>query len=190
MRKIVFLAIAAVMIVGVSCKEDHTTPVNEIAKACFAPGGNDSYWEYFDGRAQGSDREFTVKVTNYEATQTACDDKHTFSEYISYKLGGKECRVFSNSCTEDGTAEIRFAIPHCDAPITMKCDASGHFDCDSTAFLESYDVLGTVYDNVHYFGIKQGTNYYHCYFGEGVGLLYMNDNQQKVQLKLKACEIL
>lgn len=189
MKKIVFFAAAAAMLLCVSCREDHTTPVNEIAKACFAPGGDGSFWEYFDARAQGDDRNFTVKVTDYEATQTPCEDKHAFSEYISYKLGGRECKVYSPSCTEDGTAQISFSIPHCDAPIALTCDAAGHFDCDSTCFMESYDVLENTYQKVHYFGIRQGSDYYHCFFAEGVGLIYMNDMKQQVQLKLTSHEI-
>lgn len=188
MKKLSYLFLAVLAVMCVSCKEEHTTPINEVAKNCFAPGGNNSYWEYHDARAATADRDFTVTETNYDATQNTCDEKKTFSEYISYKLGGSDCKVFSNSCTEDGTAAVQVAVPHSEA-LYLTCDAKGNFDCAETDYYPSYSVNNVDYQKVHYFKVNLGSDTYHYYYAEGVGLIYVYDEQQKIAMKLTGYEI-
>lgn len=182
MKKVMFLAVMALVVLFSGCKEEHTTPINAIAKACFAPGGNNSVWEYFDGRATGNDRNFTVSISDYEEYQNSCDERKVYSESIKYKLGGEDCTVYSNSCTIDGTAVIKVAVPHSEA-LYLTCDENGNFDCKNYEMLSHYDVNGVTYDNVHHFDVELGTDIYHYYYAEGYGLVYMYDDQQKVQLK-------
>lgn len=187
MKKLSYLFLTILAVVCVSCKEEHTTRMNEIAKNCFAPGGNNSYWEYHDARST-TERDFTVTETDFDTSKTACDEKKVYSEYISYKLGGSACSVYSNSCTEEGTAVIQVAVPHSEA-LYLTCDAKGEFNCDTTDYFASYNVNNVEYKKVHYFGVKLGTDYYHYYYAEGIGLIYVYDEQQKIAMKLTGYQI-
>jgi len=189
MKKVLFLALVAIAVVFSSCKEDVYTQINPIAKACFAPGGNNTYYEYFDGRATNpDDRNFTVTVSSYGENPFACDQKKTYRSSISYKLGDKDCMVSSNSCTENNTAYVEIAIPHSEV-LYLECDAAGNFNCQKHDYLPTYEVNGVTYEKVHYFEVVRGSDLYHYYFAENVGLIYMNDDQQKVQLKLTGVEL-
>lgn len=192
MKKVLFLALVAVAVVFSSCKEDVYTQINPIAKACFAPGGNNTYYEYHDGRATGNDQNITVTISGYADTPYACDQKKTYRSAISYQLDGQSCLVQSNSCTADNTASIQIAIPHSEV-LYLECDAEGNFvgnqNCITADYMESYNVNGVPYSKVHYFEVTRGTDLYHYYFAENVGLIYMYDDQQKVQLKLTGYEI-
>lgn len=184
MKKVLYLAFVAMVVLFASCKEEHTTPINAIAKACFAPGGNNSYWEYHDGRSV-TERDFTVTLTDYEEYQNSCDERKVYSEAINYKLNGEACTVYSYSCTQDGTAHIQVAIPHSEA-LYLECDADGNYNCKAHDVFPTYDVNNITYENVHYFEVELGSDIYHYYFAEGYGLIYMYDDQQKVQLKANA----
>ena len=68
MKKLLVLALVAIALCFSACKEPHVTPINPLAKALFAPGGNDSKWDYTDLRATNPDeRVFSVTVSDYEA---------------------------------------------------------------------------------------------------------------------------
>lgn len=183
MKKIIYVAVIAALVLCVSCKEERVTKINEIARLCFVPGGNGSYWEYIDRNNTTGELNFKVEVTDYNEYRNECDKKKEYSEQISYKLGGKDCLVASNSCTEDQTATIKMAVPHSEN-LVLTCDAKGNFDCDSTAKIESFSLSGQTYKNVHYFGVKSNTDYYHYYYAEGVGLVHLWDTEGKIFLKL------
>ena len=183
MKKVFVLALLAMTVCLTGCKEAHVTPINQIAKLCFAPGGNDSKWDYMDLRASGDDREFSVSVSDYQEYENACEEKKVTSEAISYKLGGAQCTVYSNSCAEDNTAYVKVAIPHND-PLCLTCDANGNFNCKAYEFLENYNVLDKNYAKVHHFTVELASNVIDYYFAEGVGLIYAQDIQGKVCLKL------
>lgn len=189
MKKVLVLALVALTVCLTACKEAHVTPINQIAKLCFAPGGNDSKWDYTDLRTTNADeRNFSVKVTDYQAYENACDEKKVTSEAISYKLGGEGCTVYSNSCTEDNTAYVKVAIPHND-PLVLTCDANGKFNCKEYEFLDSYPMLGKTYNKVHHFTVELASDVVEYYFAEGVGLIYAFDLQGKVCIKLVDCTI-
>lgn len=179
-----YLAFVAMVVLFASCKEEHTTPINAIAKACFAPGGNNSVWEYHDARST-DERDFEVSISDYEEYQNACDERKVYSQAINYKLGGDPCTVYSYSCTEDGTARIQVAIPHSQA-LYLECNANGEFSGEGLQkheVLDVYNINNVDYEKVHHFDVELGTDMYHYYFAEGYGLIYMYDDQQKVQLK-------
>ena len=184
MKKVLVLAFIAIAFCFSACKEAHVTPINPLAKALFAPGGNDSKWDYTDLRATNpDDRVFSVSVSDYEAYENDCEEKKVTSEAISYKLGGQQCTVYSNSCIEDNTAYIKVAIPHAD-PLVLKCDANGNFDCKAYEYLETYDLLGITYNKVHHFTVELASAEVEYWFAENIGLVYAQDNQGKVCLKL------
>lgn len=184
MKKVLFLALVAMAFCFSACKEPHVTPVNPVVKLLFAPGGNDSKWDYVDLRAQtAEDRNFSVTVSDYQSYEIACEEKKVSKEAISYKLGGQDCNIYSNSCTMDSTAYIKVAIPHND-PLVLTCDAKGNYNCKAYEYLNSYEVSGKTYQKVHHFTVTLASADVEYYFAEGVGLIYAQDNQGKVCLKL------
>ncbi len=187
MKKLLYLVIVAAAVMFASCKEEVVTQINPIAKAYFAPGVNDSYWEYMDLRATSADlRNFSVTVSDYEEYRNSCEEKKVYQEAISYKLGGGDCIVYSNSCTKDSTAYIKVAVPHSE-PLYIEMDEQGNVDaktCQKFEYLEDWNGFGTNFKDVLYLEVKRATDIYHYYYAKGIGLVYMYDDNQKVCLKL------
>lgn len=183
MKKVFYLAVLALVVLCSACKEEYTTPINPLAISLFAPGGNDTYYEYADARSN-EEPNFTVKVTDYSEYTNTCSERKVYSQAITYKLGGDNCTVYSNSCTEDNTAYIKVNVPHV-GTISLTMDAEGKCqEWSNYEVLASYDVNGVSYPKVHKFDYEIGTDVYHFFYAENVGLIWVYDKQQKVSMKL------
>jgi len=183
MKKVFYLAVLALVVLCTGCKEEYTTPINPLALSIFAPGGDGTTYEYADARST-SEPNFTVAVSDFNEYTNTCNERKVYSQAITYKLGGESCTVYSTSCTEDNTAYVKVAVPHV-GTISLDMDSEGKTDDWSNyEKLSSFDVNGVTFNNVHRFDYEIGTDMYHFFYAENVGLIYVYDNQQKVSMKL------
>ncbi len=189
MKKVFYLAVVALVVLCTGCKEEYTTPINPLAISLFAPAGNGSTFEYADARSN-SEPTFTVTVSDFSDYTNTCSERKVYSQAITYKLGGETCTVYSPSCIEDNLAYIKVNVPHVGV-IEINMDAEGKStNWTNYEKLNSYDVNGVSYPDVHKFDYEIGTDVYHFFYAENIGLIWVYDNQQKVSMKLIGNNIL
>ncbi|MEG2070634.1 MAG: hypothetical protein RR034_04595 [Bacteroidales bacterium] len=177
------LTMVLTMVLASSCKEEvQPTDVHPIAKKLFTIPKTGSEYTYYD-RITLTD--VNVVVTDYiDKNYSICNSEKLYTKGYIYNLGGKACEIYATDCKVTGPTSISMSIPTMNNPLILNCDVNGKFDCDSSSYMETYDVNGYNFKGVYYFEKKAGANTTHYYYAENVGLIYVYDDQRTVSLKL------
>jgi len=164
-----------------ACREEHTSPVNQLVKNlfCFKTG---SEWTYYDSVSQTTQK---MTVTNYEILKFGGGKSkrgkiYDFAEsiHIDFTIENTELSLYEKGRTwlkadiyKDNTLDGMYITTpiktifstHCNE-LSLRCDENNNFTPSAT-YLSTYRVNETTYSDVYVFNKDKVTYYISKHIG-------------------------